>query len=66
MSNLVRKLTKDYFLHYLKKIPGEQRFGIYRFLPFFFLFGASLEYLMIHLKAGPNQVNFCKQQKNKN
>ena len=63
----IRKLKKQfdsirekYILNYLKKVPGEKTFGVYRFLPFFFVLGAGLEYLMIHLKVGPNQVNFCK------
>lgn len=59
MKKFARHLIDNYLIKNLKKVPGEKRFGIYRFLPFFFIFGASLEYLMIHLKAGPNQVNFC-------
>ncbi|CAF0856434.1 unnamed protein product [Brachionus calyciflorus] len=65
MKNTIRNFTDEYIVKYLKKVPGEQRFGIYRFLPFFFIFGASLEYLMIHLKAGPNQVNFYSTLKRK-
>lgn len=59
MKQFVRRIIEDYFVKYVKKVPGEEKFGIYRFLPFFFVFGASLEYLMIHMKAGPNKVNFC-------
>lgn len=39
-----------------ERIPGKRVFGIYRFLPFFFVFGALLEYSMINWK--PNGVNF--------
>lgn len=59
MKKIIRHLTKNYFSYYLNKIPGEKRFGNYRFLPLFFLFGASIEFLMINLKAGPGKVNFC-------
>lgn len=51
-------IGEEYIFKLLKKVPGEQRFGLYRFLPFFFVFGASLEYLMINWTVGPNQVNF--------
>ena len=66
MKNFTKKIVDSYLIKFLKKVPGEKRFGLYRFLPIFFIFGASLEYLMIHLKAGPNQVNFCKKFKNIN
>ena len=42
----------------LQAIPGKERFGIYRLMPFFYLFGASIEFFMIHWR--PNGVNFCK------
>jgi len=60
MLKLFSNLSQKYIYGPLKKFPGEQTFGLYRFLPFFFLFGASLEYLMCNLKAGPAQVNFCR------
>jgi hypothetical protein len=60
MRKFFSKLFETYVINPLRKIPGEEKFGNYRFLPLFFLFGATVEYLMIHLKAGPNQVNFCK------
>ncbi|KFM63886.1 hypothetical protein X975_21618, partial [Stegodyphus mimosarum] len=41
----------------VKKWPG-QRFGIFRFLPLFFMFGAALEFTMI--KWTFNGVNFYK------
>ena len=53
-------ISEKYIFGPLRKFPGEKRFGNYRFLPFFFLFGAGLEYLMCNLKVGPRQVNFCK------
>lgn len=37
--------------------PGKQRFGIYRFLPIFFVLGAALEYSMINWTVG--ETNFC-------
>lgn len=43
---------------FLDKIPGKRYFGIYRFLPFFFLAGAGLEFAMINWHVG--EVNFCK------
>lgn len=44
----------------LNKLPGKKIFGIYRFLPIFFLLGASLEFSMIKWEVGPNKVNFYK------
>jgi hypothetical protein len=38
--------------------PGKQYFGLYRFLPFFFVLGAALEFSMINWRVG--EVNFCK------
>lgn len=37
--------------------PGHKRFGVYRFLPLFFVLGASLEFSMIKWTVG--QTNFC-------
>jgi hypothetical protein len=59
-KNQLNTIREKYIVSLLKKVPGEKQFGLYRFLPFFFLFGASLEYLMINWKVGPHQVNFCK------
>ena len=61
MTNIFQRFTKVYIVKYLKKIPGEKRFGLYRFLPLFFLFGASLETCMNLLVVGPNKTNFCNQ-----
>ncbi|MCL4140534.1 UNVERIFIED_CONTAM: hypothetical protein GTU68_026590 [Idotea baltica] len=38
--------------------PGKQYFGLYRFLPLFFVLGAALEYSMINWRVG--EVNFCR------
>ncbi|KAH8287699.1 hypothetical protein KR054_011725 [Drosophila jambulina] len=37
--------------------PGKRRFGVYRFLPLFFLLGAGLEFSMINWTVG--ETNFC-------
>lgn len=42
----------------LDKWPGKKYFGIYRFLPIFFVLGAALEFSMINWHVG--EVNFCK------
>ncbi|KAH8339353.1 hypothetical protein KR074_005770 [Drosophila pseudoananassae] len=36
--------------------PGKKRFGVYRFLPLFFLLGAGLEFSMINWTVG--ETNF--------
>ncbi|ODM99373.1 Small integral membrane protein 4 [Orchesella cincta] len=41
----------------LDSIPGKKTFGLYRFLPAFFILGAALEFSMINWKVN-NQVNF--------
>merc|ERR1712140_24017 len=41
--------------------PGKKWFGLYRFLPYFFLLGASLEFSMINWTVG--DVNFYKAYK---
>lgn len=50
---LYRSTTVQRFLDY---IPGKQRLGVYRFLPFFFVLGAALEFSMINWRVG--DVNF--------
>lgn len=42
----------------LQRVPGKQRFGIYRFLPFFFVLGGAMEWIMIKVRVG--QETFCK------
>lgn len=46
----------------IRKLPGK-RFGEYRLLPIFFIFGAALEYSMIHWQVG--EVNFYKTYKHR-
>lgn len=38
--------------------PGKKTFGVYRFLPVFFVLGAALEFTMINWTVG--ETNFCK------
>ncbi|XP_063283047.1 ubiquinol-cytochrome c reductase complex assembly factor 5 [Pelobates fuscus] len=33
-------------------VPGKQRFGIYRFLPFFVVLGGAMEWFMINVRIG--------------
>lgn len=42
----------------LNQWPGKNIFGIYRFLPAFFVLGAALEFSMINWTVG--ETNFCK------
>lgn len=44
--------------NFLDKWPGKTYFGVYRFLPLFFILGAALEFSMINWQVG--QTNFCK------
>ncbi|XP_045687902.1 small integral membrane protein 4 isoform X1 [Phyllostomus hastatus] len=41
----------------LQRVPGKQRFGVYRFLPFFFVLGGTMEWIMIKVRVG--QETFC-------
>lgn len=41
--------------------PGKKYFGIYRFLPGFFVFGGLLEFSMINWRVG--ETNFCNKEK---
>ncbi|RLV99419.1 hypothetical protein DV515_00009636 [Chloebia gouldiae] len=36
----------------LKLVPGQRRFGFYRFLPFFFVLGGAMEWFMINVRVG--------------
>ncbi|XP_064538863.1 small integral membrane protein 4 [Drosophila montana] len=47
-SSSVRRLLDSW--------PGKRRFGIYRFLPLFFVLGAALEFSMIKWTVG--ETNF--------
>ncbi|XP_067159731.1 PHD finger protein 7-like [Apteryx mantelli] len=51
---LVSKKVK----RFLQLMPGKQRFGAYRFLPFFFLLGGAMEWFMINVRIG--KETFCK------
>ncbi|KAM6300917.1 ubiquinol-cytochrome c reductase complex assembly factor 5 [Aegotheles albertisi] len=44
VSSRVRRL--------LQRVPGKRRFGVYRFLPFFFLLGGAMEWVMINVRVG--------------
>ncbi|NWI88640.1 SMIM4 protein, partial [Pitta sordida] len=33
-------------------VPGKRRFGVYRFLPFFFVLGGAMEWFMINVRFG--------------
>lgn len=48
----------------LSAVPGRRTFGIYRFMPFYFLLGAALEWSMINWR--PNGHNFYDTYKRKN
>ncbi|XP_017492884.1 PREDICTED: small integral membrane protein 4 [Rhagoletis zephyria] len=51
----------------LDKWPGKQRFGVYRFLPLFFILGAALEFSMINWTVGEtNFYNTFKKRQAKN
>lgn len=41
----------------LRRVPGRQRFGAYRFLPFFFVLGGAMEWFMINVRIG--KETFC-------
>ena len=44
------------FERFLNSWPGKKRFGVYRFLPIFFVLGAVLEFSMINWTVG--ETNF--------
>lgn len=55
---LRRHVYSSTFKNILDKWPGKRIFGIYRFLPVFFVLGAALEFSMINWTVG--ETNFCK------
>ena len=58
----MRKLhSKSFMDRILDSVPGKKYFGLYRFLPFFFLLGASLEFSMINWTVG--ETNFYRTYK---
>ena len=48
---------KSLFSRFVDAVPGKRIFGLYRFMPACFLFGAGLEWTMINWHYG--EVNFC-------
>lgn len=54
----VRKVEKSRLTRLLDGVPGKKRLGLYRFLPFFFVLGAALEFSMINWTVG--ETNFYK------
>ncbi|XP_057664662.1 small integral membrane protein 4 [Diorhabda carinulata] len=50
------KLYSPSFRNFLNKWPGKKYFGMYRFLPIFFVLGAALEFSMINWHVG--EINF--------
>ncbi|XP_046896853.1 small integral membrane protein 4 [Hypomesus transpacificus] len=38
--------------YFLSLVPGKRRFGMYRFLPFFFCVGGGMEWIMINVRIG--------------
>lgn len=55
---LKKQLYSSTFRNILDKWPGKRTFGVYRFLPLFFVLGAALEFSMINWTVG--ETNFCK------
>ena len=51
-------LSKFSLKRFVDAVPGKKWFGLYRFMPFCFLFGAGMEWTMIHWTVG--ETNFCK------
>ena len=51
-----KKVRKSVLGRVLDSIPGKQIFGVYRFLPAWFLLGAALEFSMINWTVG--ETNF--------
>jgi len=53
---LFRRRRYGFIRSTLNTVPGKKTFGVYRFLPFFFLLGAGLEFSMINWTVG--ETNF--------
>uniref|UniRef100_A0A674JVQ7 Small integral membrane protein 4 n=1 Tax=Terrapene triunguis TaxID=2587831 RepID=A0A674JVQ7_9SAUR len=53
-------LVRRKIRYFLQLVPGRHRFGMYRFLPFFFLLGGAMEWFMINVRLG--EETFCKWQ----
>jgi hypothetical protein len=56
-----KKYRKSFVGRALDKVPGKQLFGIYRFLPAWFILGAALEFSMINWTVG--ETNFYRTYK---
>jgi len=56
-----KKVKPPVFTRVLDAFPGKKRFGLYRFLPCFFLLGAALEFSMINWTVG--ETNFYRTYK---
>ena len=56
-----KKYRKSFLARTLDKFPGKQLFGIYRFLPAWFILGAALEFSMINWTVG--ETNFYRTYK---
>ena len=56
-----KKVRKSVLARALDSIPGKQIFGVYRFLPAWFLLGAALEFSMINWTVG--ETNFYRTYK---
>lgn len=54
----MRRAYNKSLQRFLDAWPGKRYFGMYRFLPIFFVLGASVEFAMINWHVG--EVNFCK------
>lgn len=50
-------LVSERLKRFLRLVPGERRFGFYRFLPFFFVLGGAMEWFMINVRIG--NETFC-------
>jgi len=56
-----KQFQKPFFVKVLDAVPGKSTLGLYRFLPFYFLLGAALEFSMINWTVG--ETNFYKTYK---
>lgn len=56
-----RQFYRQSVRRFLDKWPGKNIFGIYRFLPLFFVLGGTLEFAMINWQVG--ETNFYRTYK---
>ena len=57
----IRPRRKSLLARILDKVPGKKIFGVYRFLPAWFLLGAAMEFSMINWTVG--ETNFYRTYK---